>query len=137
MLMGQVFNSINAWQKLSGINMKPKLAFKILRYTKLVSAEHEHAEKMRTALIYEVTGAKEGEDVKLEPDTPELAAFIKKFNEVLQTESTLQPLDIDLEDVANAVDEKDESFTVNDLAMLEPFFLGKQKPEDCAKSADE
>lgn len=123
MLIGQVFNSISAWQKLSGVNMRPKLALKVLRYTKLVSDEHSHAEKMRTALIYEVSGAKEGEDVKLEPGTPELAAFVEKFNEVLQTESDLQPLDMDLSDVVEAVDEKDESLTVSDLALLEPFFL--------------
>jgi hypothetical protein len=123
MLLGQVFQSIEAWQKLSGINMKPKLALKILRYTKLVSDEHGHAEKLRTALIHEITGTKDGEQAKIEPDTPELAMFMKKFNEVMLMESDLPQLDMDLEEVVNAVDEKDESLTVNDLAILGPFFM--------------
>lgn len=122
MLLGQVFQSIAAWQKLSGINMKPKLALKILRYTKLVSAEHEHAEKMRVALIHEVTNTKEGEQAKIEPNTPEFAAYVEKFNAVLTTESDLQPLNLDFEEVVNAVDEKDEALSVSDLALLEVFF---------------
>jgi len=122
MLLGEIFQSIAAWQKLSAVNMKPKLAYKILKYTKLVSAEHEIAEKQRVALIYEITGAKEGEDAKIEPDTPEFVEYVGKFNEVMMTESVLKKLDVDFEEVVNAVDDKDESLTVSDLAMLEPFF---------------
>ena len=135
MLLGQIFQSIQAWQKLSGINMKPKLALNILRYTKLVSAEYEHAEKLRTAMIHEATGTKEGEEVKVEPNTPEMEVFVKGFNQIMQAESDLKQLDMDFEEVVNAVDEKDESLTVNDLAMLEPFFMGGKQP--AVEKADE
>ena len=39
------------------------------------------------------------------------------------TETDLKPLDMDFEIMVNAVDEKDETLSVQDLAMLEPFFL--------------
>ena len=126
MLLGQVWQSITAWQKLSVINLRAKLAYKLLKYTALVSAEHAIAEKQRVSLIYEITGAKEGEDVKIEPNTPEFAEYAEKFNAVMVTESDLQPLDMYFEEVINAVDEKEESLTVGDLAMLEPFFVDKK-----------
>lgn len=124
MLLGEIFQSIAAWQKLSGINLRAKLAYKLLKYTALVSAEHAIAEKQRVALIHEITGTKEGENAKIEPDTPELTEYVQKFNEVMLTESTLEQLQMDFEEVVNAVDEKDESLSVSDLAMLEPFFWG-------------
>lgn len=122
MLLGEIFQSIAAWQKLSAVNMKPKLAYKILKYTKLVSAEHAIAEKQRVALIHEVTNTKEGEEAKIEPDTPEFVEYAQKFQAIMLTESDLKQLDMDFEEVVNAVDEKDESLAVGDLAMLEPFF---------------
>jgi len=122
MLLGQIFQSITAWQKLASINLKAKLAYKLLKYTNLVSAEHAIAEKQRVALIHEITETKEGEEAKIEPDTPEFKEYVEKFNAVMLTESDLKSLDVDFEEVVNAVDEKDESLTVSDLAMLEPFF---------------
>ena len=126
MLLGQVFQSITAWQKLSALPLKAKLAYKLLKYTALVSSDHAIAEKQRVALIHEVTGTKEGEEVKIEPNTPEFVEYAEKFNAVMMTESDLNPLDMDFEDVVNAVDEKDESLTISDLALLEPFFVDKK-----------
>ena len=128
MLLGEVFQSIQAWQKLSNINMKPKLALKILRYTKLMSAEHEHAEKLRVALIHELTNTEDGQDAKIEPNTPEFEAYVTRFNEIMQSESDLKQLDVGFEEVVNAVDEKDETLAVSDLAMLEPFFKVGDEP---------
>lgn len=127
MLLGQVFQSIATWQKLAGINLKAKLAYKLLKYTALVSAEHAIADKQKVALIHEITGTKEGEEAKIEQDSPEMKEFAPRFQEVMLTESTLEPLNMDFEEVVNAVDEKDESLTVSDLAMLEPFFVVKEK----------
>lgn len=137
MLLGQVFQSITAWQKLSAINLRAKLAYKLLKYTALVSAEHAIAEKQRVALIHEVTETKEGEEAKIEPNTPEFAKYVEKFNAVMLTESDLRPLVMDFEEVVNAVDEKDESLTVSDLAMLEPFFATPEKPIEGPKLAEE
>jgi len=108
--------------------MKPKLALKILRYTKLMSAEHEHAEKLRVALIHELTNTEDGQDAKIEPNTPEFEAYVTRFNEIMQSESDLKQLDVGFEEVVNAVDEKDETLAVSDLAMLEPFFKVGDEP---------
>jgi len=122
MLLGQVYQSVGSWQKLAAINMKPKLAYKILKYVKLVFAEQEIIEKQRVALIREITGTKDGEDAKIEPNTPEFIQYMNRFNEVLVTETTLGQCDSYFDEVMDAVDEKNESLTVTDLAMLEPFF---------------
>ena len=124
MKLGTVFQSIEAWRKLSGITMRPRVAYKILKYTKLIAAEYELAEKQRVALIHEVTGTKEGEEVKIEPGTPEFLAYVEKTNAVMETECDLKLLDMDFEEVIDAVDGKDDVLTVSDLALLESFFMG-------------
>ena len=128
MLLGQIFQSIEAWKKLAGINMKPKLAYKVLKYTKKVSAECEIAEKQRVALIREITGTKEGEEAKIEPNSPEIQEYVRRFNEIMLLESSLSRLDLDFSDVINAVDEKDETLSVSDLALLEVFFSDYEEP---------
>ncbi len=134
MLLGQIFQSIAAWQKLSAINLRAKLAYRLLKYMALVSAEHAIVEKQRVALIRKITCTKEGEDAKIEPDTPEFQEYVGKFNTLMMVEPDLPQLDMDFEEVVNAVDEKDESLTVNDLALLEPFF---KSDEPAVEQADE
>ncbi len=134
MLCSQVFQSIAAWQKLSGVNMKPKLAFKILMYTKKVAAEHEAVEKQRIALVHEITGTKPGEEVDIKPDTDEFEKYIVGLQEILLVESDLELLELDFESVVNGVDEKNETLTIADLASLEPFF--KCYPDDCDCDCD-
>lgn len=126
----QIFQSMQSWQKLANVTLKPKIAFKILRYTKLVDAEFQHIEKQRVAIAYEVSGTEEGKDVKIEPGTPQAIEFSRRFNEVLNEESTLTLLRLDLETVVNALDGKDDVISVQDLAVLEPFFQYPEPPED-------
>ena len=123
MTLGQIFQSISAWQKLAAINMNAGVAYKILKYMKLVTDEHAIVEKQRVALIHEITGTKDGEDAKIEPDTYMFGEYVTNFNAVLAIESDLKSLDVDFMRVVNVLDEKDESLSVQDLAMLEPFFL--------------
>ena len=124
-----IFQSVQAWRKLAGVVMKPAVAFKILRYTKLVNAEVEHIEKQRIDLAYEISKVPRDKDVKLEPDTPELAEFQRRFSEVLNEESTLPLLRLDLETVVDALDGKDDVLSVQDLAALEVFFQYPEPPE--------
>lgn len=136
MLLGQIFQSLKSWQKLAAVNMKPKLAYQLLKYTKLVSAEHAIVEKQRTALIHELTGTKEGEQAEIKPDSPEIEEYVERFNEVMVTESDLNQIDLDFEEVVNAVDEKGEVLSISDLALLEPFFrpqLLKEATEQAIK----
>lgn len=122
MLLGTIFQSIAAWQKLSAIPLKPKVAYQILKYTKKVSVEHEVAEKQRVALIHEVTGTEEGQEAKIEPGTLEFTEYAEKFNEIMGTESDLEQIDLDFEVVIDALDDKEDVLSVSDLALLEPFF---------------
>lgn len=122
MLLGEIHQSVEAWQKLSGINLRAGLSYKLLKYTKLVSAENVIFEKQKAASMYEVTGVQVGQPVRIEQDDPTMKMFAPKYQEILLTESDLKQLDMDFEEVVNAVDEKDETLTINDLAMLEPFF---------------
>jgi type III secretory pathway component EscV len=103
--------------------MKPLLALKILRYTKIVAAEHDVIEKLRLAMVYEITGAQPGTEIKLEPETREFKEYLIKLQEILAVETNLKPIELDFKEVVKSVDEKDESLSISDLAALEPFFV--------------
>ncbi len=122
MKLGEIYQSIGAWQKLAGINMKAGIAYKVLKYIKLVTAEYEIAEKQRVALIHEITGTVDGEDASIEPNTPEVMEYGNKVNVIMATESDLKLFAMDFKEVVDAVDEKDESLSIQDLSMLMPFF---------------
>ena len=124
MKLADVFNSIQSWRVLSAAKMSPAIAYKILKYVKLVMDEHEVVEKQRVALIYEVTGAKEGESVKIEPGTEQFVEYITRFNEVLNTESDLPQCELSFGEVIEAVSKhNDNALSTVDLMTLEPFFL--------------
>ena len=146
MLLGQLFSSVTAWQKLSAIPLKPKAAYKILKYTKYVGAEHEIAEKQRVALIHEITGTEEGENANIEPGSPEFVEYAGKFNEIMATEVKFEQIKLKLEDVVELLDDKPDALSVQDLALLEPFFEDYEVPvveeeacgncEDCHEAED-
>jgi hypothetical protein len=121
MNLGQIFQSMSVWNKLASVPMKPMIAYKILQYTKKVNAEFEIVEKQRVALIHEITGTKEGENTKIEPNTPEFDLYLERINEILLVESDLEKLDINFEEVLGSL--KEDVLTVQDLALLEPFFV--------------
>lgn len=122
MLLGQIFQSIESWRKLSSLCITPKTAYKILKYTKLVGAEHEIAEKQRVALIHEITGTKDGEDAKIEPESSEFVEYVKRFNEIMLQEVDLPKIDLKMDDIIEAIPDNNDTLTVSDFAMLEPFF---------------
>ncbi len=134
MLLGQISDSLQSWRKLSVVNMKPKVAYAILKYTKKVEAEAEVVEKQRTALIYEVSGAEPGTEVKLGPEEPGWEKFAKGFGEILAQKSDLDRIDMEMETVVDALDGKDDVLSVSDLARLEPFFA---TPTDPASPTEE
>ena len=137
MLLGQIFQSIQAWQKLSSIPLKPKVAYKLLKYTRFILAEHEIAEKQRVALIHEITNTEEGTEAKIEPNSPEFLEYAEKFNEIMATEVKFEQIKLSLEDVVELLDDKPDALSVSDLVLLEPFFEDyemneKQEVEDDA-----
>ncbi len=122
MLLGQIYQSTEAWRKLSSVSMHPMMAYKVLKYTKLVEAEYAVADKQRVGLIHEITSTKDGEDAKIEPGTPEFTTYVERLNEIMVVESTLKQIKVDFEDVLKAIGDKDDILSVGDLALLEPFF---------------
>ena len=124
MKLAEVFNSMQSWHVLSAAKMHPTVAYKILKYVKRVVDEYEVVEKQRVALIYDVTGAKVGEAVKIGPDTEQFVEYVTRFNEVLNTESDLPQCDLSFSEVIEAVSKHDENvLSTADLMVLEPFFL--------------
>jgi len=126
---GQIYNSLRSWQKLSGINMRPKLAYKVLCYTRLVSLEFVIINSQRERAIREVSGISSG-DVEIAPDTLQAAECNRVVQEIFDVGSALPQIDLCLSDTIDAVDEKDETLTVQDLAFLEPFFQDYVEPEN-------
>ncbi len=122
MLLGHIFQSTEAWRKLSSVSMSPAIAYQILKYTKRVADEYDIAEKQRVALLYDITGGKEGEEVRLEADDPKFAGYVQRLNEIMSQEVDFKPLELSLEGIVAELDAKDVTLTVSDLAKLEPFF---------------
>ncbi len=137
MNLGEIFNSLSVWEKLASVNMKPSLAYRIMKYMKLVSAEYEIANKQRISLIHEITGTKEGEDAGISPGTPEIEEYSRRYDEIMATESDLEPLGVALEEIVNEVEDKGEVFSVKDFALLGLFFSSEFKDDcDCDNKDD-
>ncbi len=122
LLLGRIFQSIESWKKLSSVNLKPKIAYKILKYMKLVNDEYEIAEKQRVSLVREITNTTDGQDAKIEPGSSELVEYVGRFNEIMAQESSLEQVDLKFEEVIDALDGKDDVLSIADLANLELFF---------------
>jgi hypothetical protein len=121
MNLGIIVQSMDAWRKLASIDTRPKIAYQILRYTKLITSEFEIIEDQRVALLRDITGKREG-DVKIEVDTPEWHEYARRFGEILAIESELELLDINFEEAITALENTKEVLSISDLAVLEPFF---------------
>jgi len=122
MKLGEVFQSVQAWSNLASLKMEPKAAYHVLKYTKLVLAEYEIAEKQRVALIREITGTADGQDAQIAPGSPEMVIYAERFGAVMETECDLIRCGLSLDSVLDSLAEG-ESLTAQDLALLEPFFL--------------
>lgn len=128
MKMGQIFQSVEAWRKLSSINLKPSIAYAVLKYTKGVQSEFEIADKQRVMLIHDVTGTKEGEEARIEPDSQEFQEYVKRLNEIMLMEVNLPKITFELGTIVEALGDGDGALSVADLANLEPFFATDSEP---------
>ena len=130
MRLGEIFSAIGAWRALAAVKMQPQVAYKVLKYVRLVTAEYDIVEAQRVELIHEITGTEPGQEAKIEPGSPELVTYIEKLNEILSLESDLARFDGSLDDVMVAVrDSEDNLLSVSDLATLEGFFKKPCVPE--------
>jgi len=119
----EVVEAIASWQILAAMKVSPRVAYKLLKYTKLVSAEHEIAEKQRVALIHELTGTKEGEDASIPAGSELLKVYASRLSDILETKSDLPQCELTLDEVLDAVcADQANALSTRDLGLLEPFF---------------
>jgi hypothetical protein len=123
MELGRIYNSMQAWNRLVQLSMSPKVAYKLFKYIKLVSAEYDIVEKARVKIIRDVTQTKDGEDASITPDTPEMGTFFSRFNEHLGLESELKPCELKFDAVIDALEDKPgNALTPQETGLLEVFF---------------
>jgi len=117
--------------------MPPKTAYTVLKFTRKVESEYALIEKQRVKLLRDVTGIKEG-DIKLTPGDPEHQKFIEGFNEILNTESDLEPCSIKLCALIDSLNaEQSNVLSARDIAVLETFFQPEEEGHDAEKSAQD
>ena len=127
MKLYQLWNVKNAWNVMTSLKKSPQLAYRLLKYGKLIRDELAICEEKRLAFVYEVSGAAPGETVDIPAGTPEFTVFLGKFNEFLQQDSDLPWAGMTLDELIGALgSEVGNCITENELELLEPFFT---KPE--------
>jgi len=123
MKLGYIFGAIDAWRKLASLRMKPRMAYRLAKYAKEVSAEWEFTEKQRVALIHELSGVPEGQPASIQQGTPEFAKYTKRFMEIMETDCDLRKIDLNFDKVLDAIGENQENeLTPQEVDVLLPFF---------------
>lgn len=124
-----IWNSKQAWAALSALKKNPKLAYRLHKYEKLVSAELDVCDKQRDALIYEAAGETPPPPgvvkvVEVKAGTPEHASYLAKYTEFLTgTESDLPWIGVTMDALIEALGaETSNVLSEDDLDKLEPFF---------------
>lgn len=131
MKLVDVWNARNAFATLAQLKKPPKVAYRLMKYAKQFAAEFDTCEAARVSCVYEIAGVEPGTpNINLLPGTPEYDAFVAKFNEFLANDSELEPLEMSMDALIDALDsERGNVLSENDLALLAPFFHGKKPPD--------
>lgn len=121
----QIWNARPAWTTLSALRKPPGVAYRLLKYERLLDAELLTIEKMRNEAIFKAANIDSGagSTVSLAPGTAEFQAFAEDFGAFLDTESELKPFDLDMDGLMAALDSQaGNTLAESDLSLLEPFF---------------
>lgn len=125
-----IWNSAPAWDAVSSLKKTPKMAYRLLKYQRRVTKELEVCEEQRKALVYAAAKVEPGVDVKLAPDSPEVAEFIRSFEEFLSGDSDLEWIGVSMEDLIDALDANGgNTISEQHIALLEPFFTEPVKAD--------
>ena len=109
--------------KLAQMRMNPKTAYAVLKYARNVEAEMSVIEKTRVAIIREITNTKDGEEAKIEPNTPMFDEYVSEFGAVLDVDADLEPSELQFDDVLSAISaDQSNALTIQEIGVLEPFF---------------
>jgi hypothetical protein len=126
MKLRQIYEAQETWQNLAALKLPAQTAYKLMKYTKLVSAEIKIIEERRIALIKESGTADASGAVAVKPDTPEFDKFLTDFGEFLATESDLALFDLALNSLIDLAGKAQNTLSVNNLVALEPFFKSEE-----------
>ena len=123
MKLANVFNARPAMMRLATLKMAPKVAYDVLKFSRRFDAEFEIAEKQRVTLLMEISGAGEGEDITIEPNSPEFDRFAAAFDEVLAVEIDMAVCPMTMDALIAALDASEgNTLSVQDIALLEVLF---------------
>lgn len=108
---------------MSALRKPPGVAYRLLKYERLVDAEFAIIDKSRNEIITKAASAESGSAVELKLGTPEFEAANSEFLAFLETNSELKPCELDMDDLTTALDaQPGNALAESDLALLEPFF---------------
>ena len=134
MLLVQVFNSREAFSRLSVLKKPPKLAYRLMKYAHKFDAEAAVCENQRAKIVCEIAGVEAGSAeaaaVMFLPGSKEYDTWLARFNEFLQTESVIEPVGVSMDALIDGLDaEQGNVLSEADLAAMEPFFAEKAAPD--------
>jgi len=131
MKLANVYMARAAMNQLVQAKLSPKVAYRVLKFAKKFEVEFGIVDAQRVALLREVSGAKEGKDAKIEPNTPEMATFVQEFNPILDTDSDMEVCPLKFDVLLEALDaEEGNKLSASDLAILEPLFESDEAASD-------
>jgi len=123
MKLSTVFVAQGALAHLAALRMPSKVAYRVLKFSRKFDVEFGIVNEQREKLIREISGAKEGESAKIEPDTPGMEIFSEKLGALLDTDCELAPCPLKFSALVDAIDSEDgNALSAQDLALLEPLF---------------
>ena len=115
-----IWQARESWQQLARLRKPPRVAYRLMKYFQQVAQEADICETQRIQCLKDA-GYKEGD--LMDDDDPRLAVFADKFKSFLQQPSDVDPLDISLDELIDALDaETGNVLSERDLMLLAPFF---------------
>jgi len=128
---GLLLNSLGAWRRLVALRMKPKAAYEVAKYAKMIGEECDLVTQQRDALIRDLTGTKPGEPARIEEGTEMYAEFQRQNAEIMVTECDVALAPMRLAEVLDSLIESDATaLTPQDLLALDMFFLPEGEIEN-------
>jgi len=123
MKLANVFNARPAIVRLATLKMAPRVAYDVLKFSRRFDADFEIVEKQRVSLLMEISGAGEGEDITIEPNSPEFDRFVAAFDEVLAGEIDMAVCPMRMDALIAALDASEgNTLSVQNIALLEVLF---------------
>jgi len=123
-----VVNSVDSWKELASKKLKPRTAYRVMKYMKLVDEEIKLFEVQRNSLLRSAAGVNdESVAVRLEAGTDEYNKYLENVNDLLMVEVDICKIEMKFCELVEEI--ADEEISVGMLLSLEPFFAGDDDVE--------